>query len=182
MEIKTQRLVIRETSSADMKEFRETCNDTTSVTDYLTNLSDAELSVAFQDVAGLSAFFSRLTNSVGDGNEAIYGAYMVDDLIGYIAIVESEIPDLQIALAPSFRSQGYGFEFLYALLKYLFAEKQYEVIRYTVLPTNKASIKLVEKVGATLQPPKSNAEKLFIRTYHISKESLTAQSSCIKKE
>lgn len=40
------------------------------------------------------------------------------------------------------------------------------------MPNNKPSISLVEHIGATKQKPRSEAERLLICTYHITRESV----------
>ena len=133
----------------------------------------------FQDQESVSALLTRFSNSIGDGNSEIFGAWKEDTLIGFIALVngESGTPELQIEIAPSFQNNGYGFEFLNALLIYLFENKEYKYIRYTVMPNNNPSISLVDHIGAILQSPKSEAERLLIRTYHITKESMNMRQA-----
>ena len=89
-------------------------------------------------------------------------------MIGYISLTNytSQLPDLQIELAPAYQGQGYGYEFLSSLIDHLFATG-YTRFRYAVMPNNKASIALVEKAGGRLQEPVSEAERLLLRTYHI---------------
>ena len=136
---------------------------------HLASLDEETLALALSDMEAVTNLFSRLENSIGNGNEVIYGAWKDDELIGFISILneESKKPELQIEIIREFQGQGYGYEFCFNLLKYLFENKCYEYVSYTVLPTNTASIKLVEKLGAEIQPSKSDLESLLIRTYHI---------------
>ena len=173
MELKTDRLIISEaTYDESTKISAEIGGD--SVDEYLSKLSENDIAIIFKDQKAVSDLLTRFSNSIGDGNSEIYGAWEDEELIGFIAIVngESGTPELQIEIAPEFQNKGYGFEFLDALLKYLFEKNDFEYIRYTVLPNNKPSISLVNHIGASLQEPKSEAERLLVCTYHITKETM----------
>ena len=178
MNLTTDRLVIRKATYEESNQISAqiSCD---SVDDYLTSLSKDDIAVIFQDQESVSALLTRFSNSIGDGNSEIFGAWKEDTLIGFIALVngESGTPELQIEIAPSFQNNGYGFEFLNALLIYLFENKEYKYIRYTVMPNNNPSISLVDHIGAILQSPKSEAERLLIRTYHITKESMNMRQA-----
>lgn len=178
MELTTGRLVIRRATYEESKQISAQISGN-SVDDYLASLSKEDIAVIFQDQDAVSALLTRFSNSIGDGNSEIYGAWKEDTLIGFISIVnaESGTPELQIEIAPSFQNKGYGFEFLNALLLYLFEYKEFKYIRYTVMPNNKPSISLVNHIGALLQAPKSEAERLLICTYHITKESMDRQQA-----
>ena len=93
---------------------------------------------------------------------------MVYPLTHAITNCRSQLPDLQIELAPSYQRQGYGYEFLSTLTKYLF-NSGYTCFRYAVMPNNQASIALVEKIGGQLLEPESEVERLLFRTYYIRK-------------
>ena len=170
MELVTERLIIHEVTSEDTNQISDQ-NSNNSVDEYLSSHSKDDIAVIFQDQDAVSALLTRFSNSIGNGNSDIYGAWKDDNLIGFIALIngESGTPELQIEIAPPFQNQGYGFEFLHALLDHLFETRNFQYIRYTVLPNNKASISLVNKIGALLQEPKSEAERLLICTYHIVK-------------
>lgn len=174
MELKTDRLVIREATSEESNQISSQISGD-SVGEFLSSLSDDDIAIIFQNKDAVSNLLTRFSDSVGNGNSDIYGAWKNETLIGFIAIVngESGTPELQIEISPKFQNKGYGLEFLGALLKHLFEEKNYKYIQYTVLPNNKASIALVNHIGAILQEPKSDAERLLIRTYHINKDSLS---------
>lgn len=171
MNIITNRLVIREIDYEQTKEIREENMDNDLVHDHFASLNQEELAVAMANTEAVSHLISRMKRSIGTENINHYGAWSGDKMVGYISISDenANTPELQIEIAPQFQGQGYGYEFGFALLKYLFERKQYEYVQYTVLPNNTASVKLVEKLGAVLQPPNSEIEKLLIRTYHISK-------------
>ena len=174
MELTTKRLIIHEVTSEDANQISSQISDD-SVDKYLSSLSKDDIAVIFQDQDAVSALLTRFSNSIGDGNSEIYGAWKDDTLIGFISLIngESGTPELQIEIAPPFQNQGYGFEFLKALLNYIFEIKNFRYIRYTVLPNNNASIALIQRIGAVLQTPKSDAERLLICTYHISKDTIT---------
>ena len=170
MELTTERLVIRETTYEETKHISVE-NGEDSVDKFLASLTDDDVAVIFQDKEAVSNLLTRFSNSIGDGSSEIYGAWNNEDLIGFIAVVngESGTPELQIEIAPKHQNKGYGFEFLNALIPYLFCHRNFKYIQYTVLPNNAASISLIAKIGAALQEPKSEAERRLIRTYHINK-------------
>ena len=173
MNIITNRLTIKKINYEQSKIISEKNNDN-SARNFLDSLNDEERAIAFSDTKAVSDLLFRFENSIGNGNELYYGAWKDDELVGFISIIneESKSPELQIEISPEFQRQGYGYEFCFALLNYLFENKTYEHIRYTVLPANIASIKLVEKLGADIQPAKSYIESILIRTYYISKLSM----------
>ena len=170
MELTTERLVIRETTYEETKHISAE-NGEDSVDKFLASLTDDDVAIIFQDKEAVSNLLTRFSNSIGDGSSEIYGAWVDEILVGFIAIVngESGTPELQIEIAPKHQNKGYGFEFLNALIPYLFCHRNFKYIQYTVLPNNAASISLITKIGATLQEPKSEAERRLIRTYHINK-------------
>ncbi len=178
MKLKTNRLTISEvTYEESTKISAEIGGD--SVNEFLATLTENDVAIIFRDQDAVSDLLTRFSNSIGDGNSEIYGAWKDGELIGFIAIVngESGTPELQIEIAPEFQNKGYGFEFLDALLNYLFEKNDFEYIRYTVLPNNKPSISLVNHIGASLQKPKSEAERLLICTYHITKENMAKKQA-----
>lgn len=176
MELNTDRLIIREATSEESSRISAQIGDD-SVDTFLATLSKEDIAVIFQDQDAISTLLTRFSNSIGNGNSEIYGAWDNDVLVGFVALVngESGTPELQIEIAPKFQNKGYGFEFLKALLKHLFERNDFQYIRYTVLPNNKPSIALVNRIGGLLQTPKSDAERLLICTYHITKESMSMQ-------
>lgn len=175
MEIKTERLVIREISHGEAKQISK-LNDPKTVNEYLATLDAKQIAVIFKDKDAVADLLNRFRNSIDNGDGKIYGALKDGLLIGFISIVTggSEIPELQIEIAPSYHGKGYGYEFMASLLPYLFEYEKYDFIRYTVLPTNAASIALIKKIGAFPQSPKSKVEKLLIQTYLISRLSMNA--------
>ena len=148
MKLKTNRLTISEVTYEESTKISAKIGGD-SINEFLATLTENDVAIIFRDQEAVSD-------------------------LGFIAIVNSEsgTPELQIEIAPEFQNKGYGFEFLDALLKYLFEKNDFEYIRYTVLPNNKPSISLVNHIGASLQEPKSEAERLLICTYHITKETM----------
>lgn len=175
MELKTERLIIREASYQEAKQISEQNNSGTANT-LLSSLSEDDKAIIFKDIDAVTALLTRFSNNIGNGNSEIYGAWRKNTLIGFISLVngESGTPEIQIEIAPKYQNKGYGHEFLSAVMEYVFEQQRFSYVQYTVLPSNKASIALVKSVGALLIEPKSEAEKLLIRTYHISKLSLDA--------
>ena len=170
MKIKTERLSIRRTTHEETKQI-STANNTGSVDEFLGSLSNEEIAIIFQNKDAVSDLLTRFSNSIGNGDTETYGAWKDEKLIGFISLInaESGTPELQIEIDPQFQGKRYGFEFLRALLGHLFETRNFQYISFTVLVHNPASISLVEKIGASLQEPKSDAERLLIRTYHITK-------------
>ena len=146
MEIKTERLIIRKISHGEAKQISK-LNDPKTVNEYLTTLDAKQIAVIFKDKDAVADLLNRFRNSIDNGDGKIYGALKDGLLIGFISIVTGglEIPELQIEIAPSYHGKGYGYEFMASLLPYLFEYEKYDFIRYTVLPTNAASIALIKK-------------------------------------
>jgi RimJ/RimL family protein N-acetyltransferase len=177
-EIKTERLVIHPCSRKDADTISK-ANGGDSAEKYLDSLSPEQIAVIFDDKEQVKKLIERLSANLGDGNDLFYGAWLGQNMIGYIALVNytAKIPELQIEIAPDFQGKGYGYEFLKTVLRYILKKRGYEAIRYNVLPTNGASIALVRKVGAFLQEPESEAERILLRTYFISSLSMDARDA-----
>jgi RimJ/RimL family protein N-acetyltransferase len=176
--IKTERLVIRpcEQTAADM--ISDSADDDRAGK-YLASLSREQISIVFKNKSQVEALLKRLTVIRASHDTLLYGAWTVgaeQHMIGYIALVNysTAMPELQIEVAPNFQNKGYGYEFLKAVLCAFFEKHCCEAIRYTVLPSNDASIALVRKVGACLQEPENDAEKILLRTYLITEQSMAA--------
>lgn len=172
MEINTGHFIIREADKDETEKISEQ-NYSGSVEKFLSSLTVDEISLVLRDAEAVNQFFTYLKD-IANGNKIVYGAWQEEKMIGFISLVneENSTPELQIEILPEFQNKGYGYEFLRVLLDWLFENKKYKYIRYTILPTNKASVALVEKIGGSLQTPKTEIEKLFIRIYHITKSSL----------
>jgi RimJ/RimL family protein N-acetyltransferase len=177
-EIRTRRLIIRPCSQESADAISKSNGDD-NVTKYLSSLSDEQIAIIFKDKAQVELLLKRISASRGDGNSLLYGAWLDQKMIGYIALVNcaAKIPDLQIEMAPDYQGKGYGYEFLKTVLRYVFKKHGYDAIRYTVLPSNDASIALVKKVGAFLQEPASEAERILIKTYLVSSLSMDARDA-----
>ena len=89
MELTTGRLVIRRATYEESNQISEQISGN-SVDDYLASLSKEDIAVIFQDQDAVSALLTRFSNSIGDGNSEIYGAWKEDTLIGFISIVNAE--------------------------------------------------------------------------------------------
>lgn len=175
MELKTERLIIREATYEETKQISEQ-NSSNSASGFLASLSEDDKAIIFKDTDAVSELLTRFSNSIGNGSSEIYGAWKKTTLIGFISLVnvDSGTPEIQIEIAPKYQNKGYGYEFLSAVMEHLFEEQRFSCVRYTVLPNNDASIALVKSIGAFLQEPKSEAEKMLVRTYHISRLSMDA--------
>jgi len=173
LEIQTARLHIRPADQAAMESI-SSLNTTDNMSEYLASLSPADLAVILLNKKKLTQLFDRFTDVLRAEDREIYGARLGERLIGYISLINasSRCPEMQIEIVPDFQHHGYGYEFMQALLKQLFIEKDYEYIRYTATPSNTASIALAEKIGAALQKPESKAEELLMKTYFIRSSSI----------
>ena len=69
---------------------------------------------------------------------------------------EKRIPEIEWTLAPAFWGKGYATEIGRAILRYAFEEAGFEGITGFAMPENKASCRVMEKIG--MQGPQ---EKLF---------------------
>lgn len=170
MEITTNRLYIRRANQSDVLHIRE-LNNNNNVSDFLGSIPEEDRAEAFRDREAVEKLFALMENNFDAPDDIFYGAWENDALIGFIAIVnpKSDKPGIQIEIDPAYHHKGYGYEFLSAILKHLFETESFTYIQYLVMPTNAASIALVEKVGGALQKPGSFIEKLLIRVYHITK-------------
>ena len=173
LEIQTARLHIHP-ADQDAMESISSLNTTDNMSEYLASLSPANLAVILLNKKKLTQLFDHLTDVLQSEDKEIYGAWLGERLIGYISLINasSKCPEMQIEIAPDCHHLGYGYEFMQALLKQLFVEKNYEYIRYTATPSNTASIALAEKIGATLQKPESKTEELLMKTYFIRSSSM----------
>lgn len=170
MEIKTNRLYIRRVSRNNVLHIRE-LNKNDNVNDFFDAIPEEDRAEAFRDSEAVENLFALMENNLDTDDDIFYGAWVNDSLIGFIAIVNpaSRTPGIQIEIDPAYHHRGYGYEFLSALLKHLFETESYTYIQYLVMPSNTASLALVEKVGGVLQEPESFIEKLLIRVYRITR-------------
>lgn len=170
-EIITARLHIGEISKKDIQGITET-NDEQRVIRYLDSLSETDKDTIFQDLSEVRRIMDRFSCIVNSEKTLSFGAWAEDNLIGYIQLAnyEDPVPELQIEIASCYHKQGYGYEFLTEVLRYLFHTYQFLSIGYSVMPDNIASIRLVEKVGGVLQKPASRAEELLFRSYLIQRK------------
>ena len=80
MELTTERLIIHEVTSEDANQISSQISDD-SVDKYLSSLSKDDIAVIFQDQDAVSALLTRFSNSIGNGNSDIYGAWKDDNLM-----------------------------------------------------------------------------------------------------
>ena len=167
VEIHTEHLTIRETDTESVK-FISDKNKAISNGNFLSLLSDDSLQIILEKKDAITALVAKLQAYVGEGESIVYGAWLNDKLIGYLGLKNhtTSTPEIQIELDPDYHGQGYGYELLSTLLMHFFSQG-YTQLRYVVLPSNKASIALVEKVGGICQEAESDVERLLIKTYLI---------------
>ena len=174
MNLTTNRLTICEIDYEQTVGISNKNSNDNSVANHFASLSKEQLSLIISNKATVANLVSTIERKYKSQSRVHYGAWKNDELLGYISLLDADkpMPELQIEIVPEFQGQGYGYEFCLALLKYLFESETYESIRYVTLPSNIASIKLVEKIGSDLQLPLSDVEALLMRTYHISRLSI----------
>ena len=136
---------------------------------YLESLSKEEIVEVFSDMDAVKAVMARMTATKSAPRSYSYGAWRDKELIGFTTLLEcgDGVWEVQVELAPEYQHKGYGYEFLSHLIPEMLAADDIKCLRYTVVPSNKASIALVEKLGAELQEPKTQAEKILLKTYMI---------------
>ena len=173
MEIRTERLIIRGVSQSEARQVKERANHSTGM-EALDRHSEEEVKAIFSNQEQVQAFLDSIIESLGDCESVTYGAWRNHNLIGVIAVVNDchGTPELEIYMLPEYQGQGYGFEFLRALLKELFLEKKYRFFQYRVSNDNSASINLVKKLGGIVQPPRTELEKILMQVYRITPESI----------
>ena len=167
LEIHTSRLAIRETDNEAIKPISEK-NMASAGSNILSDLTEDDIKIIFEEKEELSALVAKLQSYNDAKSSKIYGIWFDSTLIGYVGLknFDEPIPEIQIEFDPRYHHQGYGYEALSAMVQHFF-DQGIKCLRYVVIPTNKASIALVEKIGGQLQPPGSNVERILLRTYHI---------------
>ena len=136
---------------------------------YLESLTKEEIAAVFSDMDAVKSVMERMTATKMAPRSQSYGAWINGRLIGFATLLEcsGDIWEMQVEISPEYQHRGYGYEFLSHLLPVLLADPKISCIRYTVIPSNKASVALIEKLGAELQEPETIAEKILLRTYMI---------------
>ncbi len=169
--IKTKRLVIEPTEIGIVEKISAQINDNVA-DNFLKSLSDEEMKVVFSDMEAVKNILLELEYKRVSPDVMAFGAWYGEKIVGYVTILRciDNIPEIQIEILGEYQHRGFGFELLFNLLKEMFVAEQAKYLRYVVVPTNKASIALVEKLGGELQPPKSEVEKILFRTYWITRE------------
>lgn len=104
MKLNTNRLTISEVTYEESTKISAKIGGD-SVNEFLATLTENDVAIIFRDQDAVSDLLTRFSNSIGDGNSEIYGAWEDEELIGFIAIVngESGTPELQIEIAPEDR-------------------------------------------------------------------------------
>ena len=168
MEINTERLVIKEITDEDVSRIANQAGNNL-LKRYISTLDASDVKALFYDRDGIKALNDYLNSRVNDAKETSYGAFIGDVMIGYVSLsdINSEMPEVRMELLPEYQHRGYGYEFLSAIIDKLKREEGPKRLLCLIFPDNKASIALVEKIGGVLQSPKSRAEEILLRIYHI---------------
>ena len=85
-----------------------------------------------------------------------------DKTAGYIRLVEGE---LQVAFLPEYQGKGYAYETLSAFLN----DYDFQALIWRANPNNKASIRLINKLGGTLDKKATESVGGIIETYTLKK-------------
>ena len=103
-------------------------------------------------------------------NSMIFGAYdSENNLIACARFYNSQsnTPEISITVDKPYRQNGYATEFLTSLLQYMFKIRNDEYYIYRIIKCNKASEKLINKLGGVLQKPETKAEGLIFGDYYL---------------
>lgn len=103
--------------------------------------------------------FNNLKKLSEDNNHFVYGIYLKDELIGIIndvEIVDKEI-ELGLVINPLCKNQGYATEVLKVAIDELF-KIGFTTIKTGVFVENKASARLMEKIGMVKKETKEEVE------------------------
>ena len=166
--IKTERLLIASIRSEDTEEISKQ-NTADGLNTYLLSLTKEEIEKALSNVDEVQSVLDRMNDIKRAPIYETYGAWYEGKLIGFASFLVCQYGtmEIQIEVLPEYQHKGFGFELLSNVLRTLFAHNHSICFRYTVIPNNKASIAVAEKLGAQLQAPQSAAEKMLLRTYLI---------------
>lgn len=146
--IETQRLVLRKVSEADAPFFLELLNDPT----WIEFIGDRKV----HTVQDAEKFIrdKYLVSYTENG----YGSFLVSEqssqkpigLCGLYKRADLEFPDIGFAFLQEYQNKGYGFESAKAVLDHALQDLSLDKILAFTVPTNKASIQLIEKLGLKL--------------------------------
>ena len=169
--IRTKRLIIEPVDIGLVEKISAQTNDN-AADHFLNSLSDEEVKVVLSDMEVVKNILMEMEYKRASPDVRAVGAWYGENIVGYVTILRciDDIPEIQIEILGAYQHRGFGFELLFNLLKEIFVTEQTKYFRYVAVPTNKASIALVEKLGAELQTPKSEAEKILFKTYWIKRE------------
>lgn len=142
------------------------------VNQFLEALTQELLDTIRSDIYAVQDLIARMSKFSKDEDRQVFIARNLDgNVVGYIGVnySHSNAPELQIEIAEPLWHQGYGTELLSGFLNAWEYSADFEAFTYHVRSGNEPSIRLVEKVGGILQPARSKAEEILLRTYHIEK-------------
>lgn len=143
--LETERLVLREFMLSDADFIIQLLNTKT----WIKYIGD-------RNIKSIAAAENYLLNgAIKSYKENGFGLYMVElkiskTPIGMCGIIKRdslEFPDIGFALLPNYEGKGYAFEMAKAMLVYAKETLMLPDILAITLPSNKSSIKLLEKIG-----------------------------------
>lgn len=142
--LETERLILEEFTAEDASFILSLLNSP----DWLHNIGDRNVK---SEADALQYIEEKLQSSY---KQYGYGLYLVKlksgTKIGMCGLVKRDYldaPDIGFAMLPEHTNKGYGYESSLAVLAYAQKELNEKIILGITLPTNQASIKLLEKIG-----------------------------------
>lgn len=141
MDLKTQRLILRNVCSADEKNYLEFHNSDFVLRYNAMDIESREQAQAFLNRHGLDD--RKIAIAMKDTNAFVGMIYAEEDSLRYRA----NSVELSYWLGETFAGRGIMTEAMTALMTYLFSEKGYDSITVRVFADNQASRKLMRRLG-----------------------------------
>ncbi|MEL4456268.1 GNAT family N-acetyltransferase [Lutimonas vermicola] len=143
--LSTERLLIKKITPADAPFLLELMNDK----DWIENIGDRGIKTIEQAQVYITNRFLKSYEEKGFG---FYGIVLKEssEMIGTAGLVHREgldAVDIGYGMLPAFRGKGYAFEATKAVFDYGYNVLRLDKIVAIVNPSNKSSIKLLEKLG-----------------------------------
>jgi RimJ/RimL family protein N-acetyltransferase len=136
--IKTNRLILKNISIKDQKEFIEIIENEEVSKTYMLPLFKT-----YEEKLNLFNRFIELTNNL---ERFVYGIYLKDRLIGFVndVYIKDDEIELGYVIDPRFKNQGYASEVLDYSINYLFS-LGYKSVKAGAFIENKASLRVIQK-------------------------------------
>ena len=136
--IKTNRLILKNISIKDQKEFIEIIENEEVSKTYMLPLFKS-----YEEKLDLFIRFIELTNNL---ERFVYGIYLKDRLIGFVndVFIKDDEIELGYVIDPRFKNKGYASEVLDYSINYLFS-LGYKCVKAGAFIENKASLRVIQK-------------------------------------